>query len=54
MIAAVLYNFIRNLGKPSETSQMRNKIIEERVTSIGGFVEKIETQSQAFTHITMS
>lgn len=48
MIAAVLYNFIRNLGKPSETSQMRNKVIEEKVTSIGGFIEKIETSKSSF------
>jgi hypothetical protein len=43
MIIATIYTYIRCLGRPSENLNVRTRIIEDKVTSIGGIVEKIET-----------
>ncbi|MDF2485380.1 MAG: hypothetical protein K0R46_1548 [Herbinix sp.] len=47
MVGATIYTYIRCLGKPSKNYNSRTAIIEEKVTSIGGSVDKIETSKSS-------
>jgi hypothetical protein len=47
MIAAIIYTFIKCIGTPKGNYNVRTRIIEEKVTSIGGIVEKIETSKSS-------
>jgi hypothetical protein len=47
MIGAAIYTFIRCIGTPKGNSDIRTKMIEEKVTSIGGIIEKIETSKSS-------
>jgi hypothetical protein len=48
IVGAAIYTFIRCIGSPNKNYDIRTKIIEEKVSSIGGTVEKIETSKSSY------
>ncbi len=48
MIGAAIYTFIRCIGTPNKNKDIRIRIIEEKIASIGGVPEKIETSKSSF------
>ncbi len=43
MIGAAIYMFIRGIGTPKKNYDARTRIIEEKVTALGGTIENIQT-----------